>query len=90
MLSSQLALPRHGHLQEVFHIFGYLKAHHNAEMVYDPSDPVIDEDLFERLDWASSEFGHNLKEDMPPNMPEPRGIGFIMSAMAKHQLKQIL
>ncbi len=49
-------------------------------MVYDPSDPVIDESLFERKDWASSEFGSHLKEDLPTNMPEPRGMGFIMSA----------
>ena len=29
-----------------------------TELVYDPSDPVVDENDFERRDWASSEFGH--------------------------------
>ena len=80
MMSSHLALSREGHLQELLHIFAYLKKYHNTEMVYDPSDPVIDESLFEKQDWASSEFGNHLREDLPSNMPEPRGMGFIMSA----------
>jgi hypothetical protein len=37
MMSSHLALPREGHLRELYHIFGYLKAHSNAEMVFDPT-----------------------------------------------------
>ena len=50
-------------------------------MVYDPSDPVIDESKFQRQDWTSSEFGHVIgKQEMPPNMPEPRGLGFTISA----------
>ena len=63
------------------HIFSYLKKYHNTELVYDPSDPVVDENDFERRDWASSEFGHvEGKEEFPANMPEPRGHGFIMRA----------
>jgi hypothetical protein len=50
MLSSHLALPRQGHLLQLYHIFAYLKKYHNTEMVFDPSDPVIDESLFERKD----------------------------------------
>ena len=55
MMSSHLALPREGHLEEVLHIFAYLKKYHNTELVYDPSDPVVDENDFERKDWASLE-----------------------------------
>ena len=81
MMSSHLALPREGHLEQVLHIFAYLKKYHNTELVYDPSDPVVDENDFERRDWASSEFGHvEGKEEFPANMPEPRGHGFIMRA----------
>jgi hypothetical protein len=36
MMSSHLALSRVGHLKELFHIFAYLKAYHNTEMVFDP------------------------------------------------------
>ena len=81
MMSSHLALPREGHLEQVLRIFGYLKKYHNSEMVFDPSDPVVDESQFERRDWTSSEFGHlEAKEEMPPNMPEPRGQGLIVRA----------
>ena len=80
MMSSHLALPREGHLEQVLNIFAYLRNHHNAELVYDPSDPVVDETKFEKQDWASSEFGHVESEELPANAPEPRGMGFIIHA----------
>ena len=80
MLSSHLAMPREGHLDQVFHMFGYLKSHHNAEMVFDPSEPVIDQEVFARQDWSTSEFGLQLEEVLPGNMPEQRGMGFTMRA----------
>ena len=81
MMSSHLELPRKGHMEQVMQIFGYLRKYHNAELVFDPSDPLINEQDFERKDWASSEFGHvEGKEDLPPNMPEPRGLGFTIVA----------
>ena len=46
MLSSHLALPREGHLYQLFQVFAYLKKYHNTEMVYDPSGPCIDEFAF--------------------------------------------
>jgi hypothetical protein len=81
MMSSHLVLPRVGHLEQVFHIFAHLKKYHNTEIVYDPSDPVIDEAQFDAKEWASSEFGHlDGEEELPPNMPEPRGQGFVISS----------
>ena len=68
-------------MEQVMQIFGYLKKYHNAELVFDPSDPMINEQDFERRDRASSEFGHmEGKEELPPNMPEPRGLGFTIVA----------
>ena len=81
MLSSHLAMPRKEHLDQVLHIFAYLCKYHNTELVYDPSDPVEEHDVFERRDWTSSEFGAvQGKEEIPPNMPETRGQGFTMHA----------
>ena len=81
MMSSHLALPRKGHMEQVMQIFGYLKKYHSEELVFDPSDPTINEQAFERRDWASSEFGHvEGKEELPPNMPEPGGLGFTVVA----------
>ena len=78
MLSSHLVLPREGHLLKLFHMFAYLKRNDNSEMVFDPSDPVIDESLFARKDWTASEFGLSLSEELPTNMPQPRGMGFVI------------
>jgi len=81
LMSSWLAQPREGHLEQVFHIFAYLKKYHNAEMVFDPTEPVIADSEFVPHDWASSKFGHlGGKEEMPGKMPEPRGQGFVLRA----------
>ena len=71
MLASFLAMPREGHLEAVYHIFGYLKTFTNARMVLDPSYPEIDESTFKECDWK--EFYGDVKEALPPNAPEPRG-----------------
>ena len=79
MLSSHLALPREGHLQELLHIFAYLNKHMNSEIVFDPSDPDIDTDSFQRQDWSYSIYsspGEELKEALPPNTPQTLGNGF--------------
>ena len=80
LMSSHMAMPRSGHLEQLYHIFSYLKVHHNTEMVFDPSDPIIDYSLFERQDWSTAEYGTDLKEELPGNAPEARGQGFTLSA----------
>ena len=68
-------------MNQFLHIFTYLKKYHNTELVFDPSDPVIDESLYEAKDWTSSEFGHlQGEEENPPNTPEPRGVGVTIQA----------
>jgi hypothetical protein len=71
MMSSHLALPRVGYLAQLFHIFSYLKKRHNAEMVFDPSYPVIQTDLFPERDWKN--FYPDTKEEVVPDAPEPLG-----------------
>ena len=75
MMATCVGLPRYGHLNTLYRIFGYLKTHHNAKMVFDPSQPVINESDFPDNDWSTSEFGSELKEILPGNMPQPRGQG---------------
>ena len=43
MLSSCLALPRFGHLQQLYNIVAYLKKHASTEMIFDPSELIVDE-----------------------------------------------
>ena len=47
MMSSHLALPCKGHLQELYHNFAYPKVHSNAEMVFDPTPVQPGLNLFE-------------------------------------------
>jgi hypothetical protein len=55
--------------------------YHNTEIVYDLSNPLIDEAQFDAKGWASSEFGQlDGEEELPPNMPELRGQGFVISS----------
>eukprot|EP00957_Ditylum_brightwellii_P003127 238242-Ditylum_brightwellii.AAC.1 len=71
MMSSHLAMPREVHMAE----------YHNTEIVFDPSNHVVDELTFEQRDWTSSEFDHvHGKEEIPSNMPESRGVGFVLRA----------
>ena len=51
LLSSHLALPRIGHLQAVYRIFGYLKQVPKQRLYFDPKKPIISEDRFQILDW---------------------------------------
>jgi hypothetical protein len=39
LLSSYLAMPRVGHLEQALHIFGYLKSHPKRKLGFDPSHP---------------------------------------------------
>ena len=67
-------------MKELFHIFVYLRKYHNSEIVFDTSDPVVDERQFEEKDWTASEFGSHTEEYLPAKMPIPRGFGFAMRA----------
>jgi len=71
LLSSHLALPRVGHLQQVYHIFGYLKTSPRRRLYFDPDHPIISEKRFQSFDWE--DFYADAKEPIPYDMPEPLG-----------------
>ena len=71
ILALQLSLPQEGHLEAVFHIFGYLKGHYNARMVLYPTYPTPDLSMFQEHDWCG--FYGDVKEPIPTNAPDPRG-----------------
>ena len=78
MMASSLALPREGHLQQVYHIFAYLKNKHNSRIAFDPTYPDINYKNFEMKDWTNV-YG-DVKEEVPENAPEPVGNPFVMRA----------
>jgi hypothetical protein len=71
LLSSHLVEPRTGHLEQVFHIFSYLKAHLNSHMVFDPNYISWEHATFEQQDWK--ELYSEASKAIPPNAPHPRG-----------------
>ena len=58
MMSSYMTFPFKEYIDQVIHIFSYLRKHKNAKMVFDPRDPVIDEANHELKYWKSSDAGH--------------------------------
>ena len=87
MMSSHLELLQRGHLESLFHIFYYLKKHHNSDILFDTTDPDVYMADFQSEDWGLSIYG-DVKEEITPivlfaesgtgNMPDPRGQGFTM------------
>lgn len=72
LLASHLALPRLGHLMQVWHIYAFLRNRHNGCLVFDPTYPDINLSSFiEGGSW--SDFYGDVKETLPPNAPKPRG-----------------
>ncbi len=77
LLAQYLAQPRVGHLDQVFHIFAYLKAHSRSRIVLDPDKPSVDETQFTVADWSS--FYPDAHEAIPANASEPRGNPVLIS-----------
>ena len=71
LLSTFLASPRCGHLQQAYRMFGYLKLYPKRKLAFDPQHPTISERMFMRHDWA--DFYRGAEETIPGDMPPPRG-----------------
>ena len=71
LMSTHLALPRWGHLEQLYHIFGYLKAHPKCNLFFDPQHPKLDERAFKEHGWY--DFYLDTKEWLPSDMPPPQG-----------------
>ena len=78
-MASMMASPREGHLNQLYRMFAFLKARHNGAMVFDPTVPDINDTLFQREEWSATAYS-TKREEIPGNMPTPRGIGFLMRA----------
>jgi hypothetical protein len=79
LLSRYLVSARTGHLDQVFHIFAYLKKYDSSTMVFDDTEPDFDERRFKVCDWG--EYYPGAKEAIPRDMPKPRGRAVVMSCL---------
>ena len=70
MMSTHLAMPRQGHLEQVHHIFGYLKKRPKGKLFFDPQHPELDERSFTTYDWY--DVYRDATEPVPGDIPAPR------------------
>jgi hypothetical protein len=58
-------------LQQVYHIFAYLKQFNRSKLIFDDAEPIFTDSYFHVCDWA--EYYPGAAEPIPPNAPEPLG-----------------
>lgn len=77
MLSAYQASPRQGHLEQIHHMFSYLKHKPKLTLYLNPEYPPIDPSWFENADSPEifREQYRDAKEEMPPKnlTPDPLG-----------------
>ena len=73
LMSRYLVCARTGHLNQLFHIFAYLKKHDRSTLVFDDTLPTLDDSVFKSSDW--SEYYPEAAEAIPSNAPPSRGAG---------------
>ena len=71
LMYTYLALPRRGYLEQIFHVFGYIKAKQRRKLCFDHQHLRIDEHLFAANIWY--ELYWDAKEAMSADTPTPRG-----------------
>jgi hypothetical protein len=80
LLSQYLASPREGHLEATYHIFAYLKTHPKSAIVFDPAHVELDETCYHAVPTTAwRDFYGDVAEELPPNMPKPKGAGVVIT-----------
>ena len=78
VLSSFNTSPREGHLEAAYQVFEYLMDHKiGGRVVYDSAIPALDHIKFTEANWT--EIYGEMSEDIPENMPKPRGLPVTIS-----------
>ena len=49
-MASCMAMPRQGRLEQLYHVFEFLKKKHNSKMLFDPTEPDFGDDPFSKED----------------------------------------
>ena len=83
-------MPRVGHLEAVYNIFGYISKHLESTLVFDEKDVSAPENAFVNGEWSESVYG-DAPEELPGNMHEPLGYGVKMSVFvdADHAVDKV-
>ena len=73
ILSQYQASPRQGHLEQALHIVAYLKKKPKLSIYMDPDLPNVDYSVFTTKPGDFHEMYRDAKEQLPFDMPLPRG-----------------
>mgnify|MGYP003326537431 FL=1 len=80
MLSSYQANPRQGHMEQLLHIFSYIKRKPKMSLYFNHEYPRIDESSFNHNIQPFREHYRDAMEEEPFNQPSPRGRPVVMVA----------
>jgi hypothetical protein len=80
LLSQYSASPREGHLEQLLHIFAFLRRHPKLTLYLSPELPLMDFGEFRTQKDDFSELYRDAEEQMPHRMPMPRGRSLVMTA----------
>lgn len=69
ILSSFSVMTRERHLDQLFHLFSYLKDHHNSRITFDHTYPNMAWEDFPKRSWK--DYYGKVKEKVPEYCPRP-------------------
>lgn len=73
LLSQYQANPREGHLEQLLHIFGFLRKYPKLTLYLSPEMPMMDSGEFQAKREDFAEIYRDAEEPLPHRMPQPRG-----------------
>lgn len=80
LFSQYSANPREGHLEQLLHIFAFLRKHPKLTLYLSPQMPLMNFGDFQTRKEDFHEIYRDAEEPMPHRMPTPRGRDFVMTA----------
>ena len=80
LLSQYQAAPWEGHLEQLLHIFAYLRKKPKSTIYLDPSMPNLDYTIFQTRAEDFVEYYRDAKEQMSHQVPKPRGRSVTLTA----------
>ena len=68
-MMSKMTMAKKCHLEQLYHVFSYLKIKHNSKIAFDPTIPAFDVEKFPRDNWKHRPYFKSHK-NISKNAPE--------------------
>ena len=90
-MSQYQASPRQGHMEQLLHIFAFLKTRPKLSLHMDPDLPNADYSIFQSKAEDFHPMYRDAKDTLPFWMPDPKGAGVIISPWvdASHGMNKV-